>query len=80
MRQGMTKHEGAFLMWLNMQCLGLGGELPGIIISKCHVALGEGGHYGKAYTEFMRLNIGTTRKNLERALASFKMLYNECVK
>lgn len=76
---GVTKHEGTFLMWLDMSCLKLGDKLSRTIVDKCHLALGEGSHYGENYKEFMRLNIGTSRPVLEQALNNLKILYDECV-
>lgn len=76
----VAKHEGTFLMWLDMRCFGLGECLNRTIVDKCQLALGEGGHYGKAYTEFMRLNIGTRRTLLEQALEKLQVLYDESVK
>lgn len=67
-------------MWLDLSCFGLGDELGSTIVSKCHVALGEGGHYGAAYKEFMCLNIGTSRGVLEQALENICGLYEEVVK
>lgn len=77
---GVTKHEGTYLMWLDMRCFGLGDGLAAALTGRCHVALGEGGHYGKAYKEFMRLNIGTSRQVLEQALSQIRVLYEELVK
>lgn len=76
---GVTKHEGTYLMWLDMSCFKLGDELGSTFVSKCKVALGEGGHYGKEYKDFMRLNIGTSRTVLAQAMENIRALYEELV-
>lgn len=72
---GVTRHEGTYLMWLDMKCLGLDGELCGALVEECGIGVGDGLHYGEAGRGFIRLNIGCARSLLEEALEAMERLY-----
>lgn len=71
----VTRHEGTYLMWLDMSCLGLGDGLCSALVEECGVGAGDGSHYGEAGRGFIRLNIGCTRGLLKEALEAIEKLY-----
>ena len=72
---GVTAHEGTYLMWLDLNCLGLDGQLCGALVEECGIGVGDGLHYGKAGSGFIRLNIGCARSLLAKALGALEQLY-----
>lgn len=77
----VTKHEGTFLMWLDMRCLGLtSGEITDILAKEYGIALGDGSHYGEQADGFMRFNIGCTRANLKTGLEQMEKMYKKYVR
>ena len=77
----VTEHEGTFLMWLNMTCLGkTSEELTTILAKEYGIALGDGSHYGKQADGFMRLNIGCTRSLLQQGLDQLAKMYADYMK
>lgn len=74
----VTKHEGTFLMWLDMTCLGMtSDEITDILSGEYGVALGNGHHYGAEADGFMRLNIGCTRQTLREGLERMARFYRD---
>lgn len=62
--------EGTYLMWLDMRTLGLAqAELERLLVEKAGVALSPGTNFGEEGAGYMRLNLATPRKNIERAMA-----------
>lgn len=77
----VTRHEGTFLMWLDMRCAGISsGEMTSILAKDYGIALGDGSHYGKEADGFMRLNIGCTRATLLQGLQAIEKFYQSYVK
>ena len=77
----VTKHEGTFLMWLDMRCCGLtSGEITMILAKEYGLALGDGSHYGKQAEGFMRFNIGCARETLMMGLEQLAKMYEKYVK
>ena len=77
----VTKHEGTFLMWLDMTCFGKSSrELTSILAKEYGLALGDGSHYGTQAEGFMRLNIGCTRDTLIKGLEQMAVMYDKYVK
>lgn len=72
---GVTAHEGTYLMWLDLNCLGLDGQLCGTLVEECGIGVGDGLHYGEAGRGFIRLNIGCARSLLAKALGALEQLY-----
>lgn len=71
-----AKHEGTFLMWLNMRCLGLSSsKITNILAEEYGVALEDGSHYGKCADGFMRFNIGCARETLNKGLEQLEKMY-----
>ena len=66
---GVTRHEGTFLMWLDMTKFGMSGdELTKVLSGEYGVALGNGVHYDPDADGFMRFNIGCSRSILQKGL------------
>lgn len=77
----VTRHEGTFLMWLDMSCAGkTSGEMTSILAKEYGLALGDGSHYGKQAEGFMRLNIGCTHATLKQGLEGLERFYRSYVK
>lgn len=76
----VTRHEGTFLMWLDMTCAGIpSSEITRILAKEYGLALGDGSHYGKQAEGFMRLNIGCTRATLQQGLEGLERFYRDYV-
>lgn len=74
----VTRHEGTFLMWLNMTCFGLSsGRITDILAKEYGLALGDGSHYAAQADGFMRLNIGCTRSLLTQGLEQMAKMYKK---
>lgn len=67
---GRGKIGGAsYLVWLDSRGLGLDHDaLVVLFVDKAHLALDDGEMFGSGGEGFMRLNAGTTRARLRRAL------------
>ena len=77
----VTKHEGTFLMWLDMRCFGLSSSTITEILAKEYgVALGDGSHYGKQADGYMRFNIGCAKEILMQGLEQLSKMYEKYVK
>ncbi|MTI95907.1 MAG: aminotransferase class I/II-fold pyridoxal phosphate-dependent enzyme [Firmicutes bacterium] len=62
--------EGAFIAWLDMRGLGLSEpELMTFLEQQAYLCVDPGGDYGVGGKGFVRMNIATPRKELERALS-----------
>lgn len=61
--------EASFLVWLDCRALGLNYEqLIDLFVNKAHLALNDGEMFGKGGAGFMRVNVGTPRAILTKAL------------
>lgn len=61
--------EASFLVWLDCRALGLNHEqLIDLFVNKAHLALNDGEMFGKGGVGFMRVNVGTPRAILTKAL------------
>lgn len=61
--------EASFLVWLDCRALGLNHEqLIYLFVNKAHLALNDGEMFGKGGAGFMRVNVGTPRPILTKAL------------
>lgn len=66
--------EASFLVWLDCRQLGLNHEqLVDLFVNKAHLALNDGEMFGIGGKGFMRMNVGTPRAILEKALDQLKM-------
>ncbi len=65
--------EATFLMWLDCRALGLDdAALISLFVDRAGLALNSGISFGEAGSGFMRLNIGTSRTILHRALTQLR--------
>src|SRR5690554_2618211 len=65
--------EASFLIWLDCRKLNLTHhELVKLFVDKAGLALNEGTIFGSGGEGFIRLNVGTSRKILERAMSNLK--------
>lgn len=61
--------ESTFLMWFDFRDCGMTHkELMRFLVEKAGLALSDGTHYGPAYQDFARFNIGAPRAFLEEGL------------
>ena len=66
--------EASFLVWLDCRALNLSQpELVSLFVKKAHLALNDGAIFGQGGEGFMRLNVGTARSVLEKALKNLKI-------
>jgi len=69
--------EASFLVWLDCRALHLSQpELVRLFVEKAHLALNDGTMFGQGGEGFMRLNVGTSRLVLEKALNNLKNAVN----
>lgn len=70
--------QASFLVWLDCRGLGLGhDDLVDLFVNKAGLALNDGEMFSPGGEGFMRLNVGTSRKNLEQAMARLQMTYSK---
>ncbi|MFZ9642424.1 MAG: MalY/PatB family protein [Candidatus Methylopumilus sp.] len=69
--------QGTYLLWLDCRQLGLDDQLlQQLFLEKAKLALSPGAMFGKGGSGFMRMNIGTSRKNVLLALDKLKQALN----
>ena len=65
--------EASFLIWLDCRSLNLSqNELVKLFVDKAGLALNDGSIFGPGGEGFMRLNVGTSKVILEKALSNLK--------
>ncbi len=70
--------ESTFLIWLDCRALGLNSnELKDFFYNKSKVAVNEGISFGQEGEGFMRLNIGSPRSIIEKAMRQIKQAYDK---
>jgi len=70
--------ESTFLIWLDCRDLGLNSsELKDFFYNKAKVAVNEGVSFGQEGEGFMRLNIGSPRSIVEKAMTQIKHAYDK---
>jgi cystathionine beta-lyase len=70
--------EASFLVWLDCRGLGLSQkELVHLFRDKAHLVLNDGTMFGKEGEGFMRMNVGSPRAVIEKALINLKNAVNE---
>jgi cystathionine beta-lyase len=61
--------EATYMIWLDCRKLGMTGEeLQNFFINKARVGLNEGSDFGPGGEGFMRMNLGTTRQRIRKAM------------
>ena len=69
----LIKPEASYLVWLDFTDLGLEHKaLVEFLINEAHLAMNDGAMFGKEGEQHMRMNVGTQRSTLERALQNLK--------
>jgi len=72
------KTEATFLLWLDCQRLGFSNKaLQEFFTKEAKLGLNNGSSFGEAGSGFMRLNIGTSREVLEKAMSRLLDAYNK---
>ncbi len=70
--------EATFLMWLDCREMGLEQKvLTDFFIKKAKLGLNDGKSFGLSGEGFMRLNVGTSKKVLEKAMQNVLLAYRE---
>ena len=73
-----VRPEASFLVWLDCRTLGLSHDaLIDLFVNRTRLALNDGEMFGPGGEGFMRLNVGTPRCVLERALSRLAEAVNE---
>ncbi|HSN93656.1 MAG TPA: MalY/PatB family protein [Anaerolineaceae bacterium] len=67
----VARPEATFLMWLDCRETGLESPYK-FFLEKAHVGLNDGMVFGQEYDQFVRLNFGTPRANLEKAISAME--------
>ena len=69
----VMRPQASFLAWLDCRGLGLGREaLVDLFVKGARLALNDGEMFGPGGEGFMRMNVGTSRRVLERALGQLE--------
>lgn len=69
--------EASFLIWLDCRELNLSQvDLVSLFVNDAKLALNDGEMFGKGGTGFMRLNVGSPRSVIEKALNNLKLAIN----
>lgn len=70
--------EGTYLIWIRYTNLGISGEkLQEIFINKANVNVYMGEHFGESGKGFIRLNLATSKKNIEKFLINIEKVLKE---
>lgn len=73
----VIRPNASFLVWLNCKKLGLDhSHLIDLFVNQAHLALNDGEAFGPGGEGFMRMNVGTPRAALEKALLQLKEAVN----
>jgi cystathionine beta-lyase len=68
-----VRPEATYMIWLDCRELGLKGkELQEFFVKKAAVGMNEGSVFGPGGEGFMRMNVGTTRDNVMKALEQIR--------
>lgn len=68
-----SRPEATYLIWLDCRRLGMTGkELNEFFVSKAGVGLNEGSGFGPGGEGFMRMNLGTTRNRIMKAMEQIR--------
>ena len=70
--------QASYLVWLDCRELGISQEaLNDFFVDKAHLALNDGAMFGKEGTGFMRLNVGSPRSIIEKAMLQLSEAYKK---
>ena len=68
----ITVPDATYLAWLDCTELELRPSPYEFFLKEAHVALGDGGRFGKGSEQYIRLNFGTSRKTLQQGLGRMR--------
>ncbi len=69
----LIKPDATYLLWLDCRELGMNDlQLRDFFVRQCKVGMNPGTVFGEGGSGFMRMNIGTNRLEIEKALAAMK--------
>jgi len=72
-----SRPEATYLIWLDCRKFGMTGkELQSFFANKASVGMNEGSTFGPGGEGFMRMNLGTTRSRVERAMQQIEQAVN----
>lgn len=72
----VQRPQASFLLWLDCRALELDAQgLDQLFVQEARLALNNGAMFGTGGEGFMRLNVGTQRANLQRALEQLRQAY-----
>lgn len=75
----IVRPEASFLVWLDFRELHMcQREIMDLLLDKAHLALNDGSMFGSQGEGFARLNVGTPRCVLEKALESLRDAVRNC--
>lgn len=73
----LVSPEAGYLLWLDCRALGMGDDaLRDFFVQRCRLGLNPGTDFGPGGSGFMRMNIGTPRRNIEAALDAIEAVLN----
>lgn len=73
-----TTSEGTYMLWVSYKDTGLNEkELEDLMINKAKVLFSSGSNFGKEGIGFIRVNVGSPRALLEKALSRFKINFDK---
>ncbi len=73
-----VRPEATYMIWLDCRKLGMTGkELQSFFVNKAGVGMNEGSIFGPGGEGFMRMNLGTTRKTVIRAMEQIEKAVSE---
>ena len=72
----VTKPDATYLIWLDCSELNLKPSPFEFFLKEAKVALSDGGKFGIGNEQFVRLNFGTSRKNVEQCLNRMRKALN----
>ncbi|MCX6333372.1 MAG: PatB family C-S lyase [Bacteroidia bacterium] len=76
-----VKPEATYMIWLDCRKLGMTGkELQDFFVQKAGVGLNEGSAFGPGGEGFMRMNLGTTRATVMKALEQMDNAVTQIIK
>ncbi|MDR0510610.1 MAG: PatB family C-S lyase [Rikenellaceae bacterium] len=71
------KSEGTYMMWLDMRALGLDERgLREFLVDRARLGLNPGTYFGTGGEGFARINLATSRRVVEQAMAQLGEAYN----
>lgn len=73
----VTPSEGTYLVWMDFTAWGLNEADLKALLVKNGIGMNNGSFFGKDYSTFCRINLGTPRSNVEKGMAAILAAYNE---